>query len=97
MRCAKPHRRGCTCFRCVERHLLQQFAHGAEDRLPLPVTAAKLSPDGRTVFLAIDGMQTVNQMKITWNVDSKAGRSLKGELHNTIHTLQKDPGFPAGR
>lgn len=78
-------------------HPERKVEQGKPNRDPLPVTAAKLSPDGRTVFLAIEGMQTVNQMKITWNVDSKDGKSWKGELHNTIHTLQQDPGFPAGR
>jgi hypothetical protein len=41
-------------------------------------------------------MQPVHQMKITWNVDTKDGRTLKGELHNSIHALGKDPGFPGG-
>lgn len=78
-------------------HPERRVEQGKENRDPLPVKACKLSPDGRTVFLAIDGMQPVHQMKITWNVDSKDGRELEGELHNTIHALAKDPGFPAGR
>lgn len=78
-------------------HPERKVEQGKNNRDPLPVSAAKLSPDGRTVFLAIDGMQPVHQMKITWNVDTKDGRTLKGELHNSIHKLQKDPGFPAGR
>ena len=56
-----------------------------------------LSPDGRTAFLAIDGMRPVNQMKVTWNVDSKDGRALKGDLHHSIHVLPKDAGFPQER
>ncbi|MCA8964090.1 MAG: hypothetical protein KDC48_04360 [Planctomycetes bacterium] len=78
-------------------HPERKVEQGKPNRDPLKVTGAKLSPDGKTVFLAIEGMQPVNQMKITWNVDTKAGATLKGELHNTIHALAADPGFPAGR
>ncbi len=78
-------------------HPERKVEQGKPNRDALPVTACKLSPDGRTVFLAIDGMRPVHQMKITWNVDSKDGRELQGELHNTIHALAKDPGFPAER
>lgn len=69
-------------------------AQGQPNRDPLNVTAAKLSKDGKTVFLAIDGMQPVNQMKITWDLDSKSGGMMRGAVHNTIHSLQHDPGFP---
>lgn len=75
----------------------RKIARGKKNRDPLTITATKLSPDGRTVFLAIDGMQPVHQMKITWDLDSKEGRELRGELHNSIHNLQKDPGFPKGQ
>ncbi len=78
-------------------HPERKVEQGKPNRDPLKVTSAKLSPDGKTVFLAIEGMQPVHQMKITWNVDTKAGATRKGELHNTIHALAADPGFPAGR
>jgi hypothetical protein len=39
-------------------------------------------------------MRPVHQMKITWDLDTKDGRPMRGELHNSIHNLQKDPGFP---
>jgi hypothetical protein len=39
-------------------------------------------------------MRPVHQMKITWDLDAKDGRGVKGELHNSIHALAKDPGFP---
>jgi hypothetical protein len=78
-------------------HPERKVEQGKPNRDALPVTAAKLSTDRRTVFLAIDGMRPVHQMKITWNVDTKDGRTVKGELHNSIHALQTDPGFPVGR
>lgn len=67
---------------------------GKQNRDPLTVKSAALSPDRRTVFLMIEGMRPVHQMKITWDLDTADGRPLRGELHNTIHSLQKDPGFP---
>ena len=70
---------------------------GKPNRDSLKVTSSKLSTDGHTVFLAIEGMQPVHQMKITWDLDSKDGRGVRGELHNSIHALQKDPGFPKAR
>jgi len=75
----------------------RKIARGKQNRDPLTITSSKLSPDGRTVFLAIEGMQPVHQMKITWDLDSSEGRELRGELHNSIHALQKDPGFPKGQ
>lgn len=78
-------------------HPERKVEQGKPNRDALKVTSAKLSDDGKTVFLAIEGMQPVHQMKITWNVDSKAGATLKGELHNTMHALAADPGFPTGR
>lgn len=67
---------------------------GKQNRDPLTVQSAALSPDRRTVFLTIEGMRPVHQMKITWDLDTEDGRPLRGELHNSIHSLQKDPGFP---
>jgi hypothetical protein len=78
-------------------HPERQIAQGKPNRDPLKVTSSKLSDDGRTVFLAIEGMQPVNQMKITWDLDSRDGRAMRGELHNTIHALQQDPGFPKAK
>ena len=78
-------------------HPERKVEQGKPNRDPLPITAVTLSPDGRTAFLAIDGMRPVNQMKVTWNVDSKDGRALKGDLHHSIHVLPKDAGFPQER
>jgi hypothetical protein len=75
-------------------HPDRKIARGKPNRDSLKVTSSKLSSDGRTVFLAIEGMRPVHQMKITWDLDTKDGRPMRGELHNSIHNLQKDPGFP---
>ncbi len=78
-------------------HPERKVEQGKPNRDALKVTSAKVSPDGKTVLLAIEGMRVVHQMKVTWNLDGKDGRPLKGELHNSIHALAKDPGFPSER
>jgi len=78
-------------------HPERKVEQGKPNRDPLKVTAATLSPDKRTVFLAIEGMRPVHQMKVTWDLDRSGGGALKGELHNSIHALAEDPGFPPGR
>jgi hypothetical protein len=75
----------------------RQVEAGKPNRDPLAVEKAELSRDGRTVRLTIAGMQPVHQMKVTWNVDAKDGRLVRGDLHCSIHVLAKDPGFPGGR
>ncbi len=71
----------------------REVERGKKNRDPLKITSAKVGPDQKTVFLAIEGMKPVHQMRINWNVDTAAGEQLKGELHNTIHELRKNPGF----
>lgn len=76
-------------------HPEREVEQGKPNRDPLPVTAAQLSADGRTVFLAIPDIQPVMQMRITWNLESAAGERVRGELHNTIHRLAPDRGIDA--
>ena len=78
-------------------HPERKIAQGKKNRDALEVTSAVLGADKRTVFLAIRGMRPVHQMRIAWNVDTASGEQWKGELHNSIHALAKNPGFPGGR
>jgi hypothetical protein len=73
-------------------HPERKVEQGKPNRDALVVRSAKLQPDGRTVFLRVEGMQPVMQMKVTWNVDGADGKPVKGELHNSIHALAKDKG-----
>jgi hypothetical protein len=75
-------------------HPERRAEQGKPNRDALAVTATTLSPDKRTVFLAVEGMRPAMQMKISWNVDTADGTQLKGELHNSVHALGADPGFP---
>ena len=60
---------------------------GEKNRDDLKVLDAELSPDGKTVFLRVAGMQTCMQMRIGWNLDGADGELVEGEIHNTIHFL----------
>jgi hypothetical protein len=72
----------------------RKVERGKPNRDELVVRSAKLSDDGRTVFLEVAGMRPVHQMKISYNLDSADGERVKGEVHNTIHVLAEDPGMP---
>ena len=74
-------------------HPERKVEQGKPNRDALKIASAKLSPDGKSVFLAVEGMQPCNQMKVTWNLDGKDGAPMRGELTNTIHTLSSDTGF----
>lgn len=54
------------------------------------VKGATLSADGKTVFLRIDGMTPVHQMKITSAVRTADGQDVKYEIYNTIHKLRAE-------
>jgi hypothetical protein len=54
---------------------------------PLTVTSAKLGDDGKSVFLEIEGMKPVMQMKITMRVKAADGSPANYEVYNTIHEL----------
>mgnify|MGYP002623841460 CR=1 FL=1 len=56
----------------------------------LVVKKATLAADGKTVFLAIEDVKPVMQMKIRYNLESDGGDTIKGEIHNTINTVGDD-------
>jgi hypothetical protein len=53
----------------------------------LDVRSAKLHADCRTVFLEIPGLKPVMQLQIQYNVEAKAGASMRGKLYATINRL----------
>jgi hypothetical protein len=54
---------------------------------PLPVKSAALGDDGKSVFLEIEGVKPVMQMKITMRVRSAEKAPANFEIYNTIHEL----------
>jgi hypothetical protein len=55
----------------------------------LNVKSAKLQDDGRTVSLEVDDMRPVMQMQIGYDLESDDGAEVRGEIHNTVHVLNK--------
>jgi hypothetical protein len=53
----------------------------------LEVKAAKLSPDGRTVSLALPGIKPVMQMQIKLNLEAEDGEPVRFTIYNTVHKL----------
>jgi hypothetical protein len=59
--------------------------NAGQDRVP--ITFAKMLPDGRGVFLEIKGLRPVMQMQINYGLASAGGAPLEGVVYNTIHRL----------
>ncbi|MCH8046013.1 MAG: hypothetical protein IID44_20050 [Planctomycetes bacterium] len=53
------------------------------------ILSAELSADGKTVFLEIEDIQPVMQMKINLNIKAADGAAVKLVIHNTINKLGK--------
>ncbi|HZE97977.1 MAG TPA: DUF6797 domain-containing protein [Planctomycetota bacterium] len=54
---------------------------------PLTVKSAKVGDDGKSVFLEIEGVKPVMQMKITMRLQAADGSPANYEIYNTIHEL----------
>jgi hypothetical protein len=59
----------------------------------LKVLSARLLPDRRTVFLAISGLEPVDQIHVHVNLRASAGRPLRFDVYGTIHALAPSPGW----
>ncbi len=62
-----------------------------EGRDTLTITAAKLSADGKTVFLQIPDLKPSMQMQLRYNVNAASGKPLRSEVYHTIHRLDALP------
>ncbi len=58
-----------------------------QGRDTMPVKGAKLSEDGRTVFLQIDDMQPVMQMGVTYNLEGADKAAMKNTAYLTVHKV----------
>jgi len=59
----------------------------AQGRDLVPVEAARLAKDGRTIFLQTPPLKPVMQMKVTWNIRAADGTPLRNELYQTINAV----------
>jgi hypothetical protein len=56
---------------------------------PMTIKSASLVDDGKAVFLEIENMRPVMQMKVTFKLKASDGTPVSGDIHNTIHNLGK--------
>ena len=63
---------------------------GKEAHDKLAVKSAKLSADGKTLFLEVDGLQPADQYSVKYSVVAADGTDLRSELIGTIHKLGSD-------
>lgn len=60
------------------------------------VDAARLSADGKTVFLEIAGVKPVMQMRVRYDLDAANGDRVRGDVHHSIHVVPDRDG-PVGQ
>ena len=60
-----------------------------QEHEPVEVKSAKLSDDGKRVFLEIPGIRPVMQMKIQLNLDGADGEEVSWVIHNTVNRVGK--------
>jgi hypothetical protein len=85
---------------------LKRSANYGSDHInerPVPIVAATLSADGRTVMLAMPEIAPTWCMEITYAIMGADGSAVKGTIDNTIHRLRdvapadvKNSGAPRG-
>jgi putative heme-binding domain-containing protein len=61
------------------------------DERPCPITSATVSPDGRTVLLAMPQIAPTWCMELGYAINGADGSAVKGAIHNTIHHLSEAP------
>ena len=65
----------------------EQYGSEHYDEKSSRVTAAKVSPDGRSVTLEIEAMKPTWCMEIKYSVKAADRESVQGVVHNTAHRL----------
>jgi glucose/arabinose dehydrogenase/mono/diheme cytochrome c family protein len=70
----------------------QYKADGTPGQDALPVSAAYLSTDGRSIFIAVPDMKPVMQLRVGWSLATKDGRSFEENGYTTPYELGRfDP------
>jgi hypothetical protein len=69
--------------------LLRSANYGSPhvNEAPSPVASARLSDDGRTVFLEIPGIKPTWCMQVAYSIKGSNGEPVEGRIHNTVHRL----------
>jgi hypothetical protein len=53
----------------------------------VPIKAVEVAPDGKSVFLTVEGIQPVMQMRIKMNIKAADGSELPGQIDHTINIV----------
>lgn len=64
------------------------YGSGEQDRKDYKVEAAKLLPDGKTVFLKVPSIGPAHQMEISIDVETEQGDEIITKIWNTIHLTE---------
>jgi len=70
---------------------------GKEGRDDVPIKAARLEKDGRSVFLEIAGLRPVMEMEIQYNVTAADTKPLRGAVYTTINRIEAEANRAQGR
>ncbi|HVJ79651.1 MAG TPA: DUF6797 domain-containing protein [Planctomycetia bacterium] len=68
------------------------YGSAHHDERTLQVTGASLSPDRRTLRLAIANMNPAQCMEIKYRMKAADGGAVRGTIHNTVHRLAEPEG-----
>ena len=68
-----------------------------KSRDDVEIKSAKLSADGRAVFLEIPTLRPVMEMEIKYNVDAADGKKMRGVMYTTIHPKGGQLSASAGK
>jgi type 1 glutamine amidotransferase/glucose/arabinose dehydrogenase len=63
---------------------------GVEGHDAVEIKSARLSDDGRSVFLLIPALRPVMQLRLRYSLRAEDGSPVKGEIDASIHTLGKN-------
>jgi len=67
----------------------QYKADGTPGQDAWPASAAYLSEDGRSVFVAVPGMKTVMQLRVGWSLATAAGAAFAENAYTTPYALAR--------
>ncbi len=69
----------------AEKMALEKESQSVRKRDTVAVESAKLLPDGQTVELGLAGMKPAMTLKVTYDLEDKDAKVIKGEFHGTVY------------
>ena len=69
----------------AEKLALEKESQDHRKRDIVKIESAKLLPDGQTVELELAGMKPCMTLKVTYDLEDKEARVIKGEFHGTVY------------